>query len=57
MKAANRYIRFEVETRMAPLGIFGGPGEDTVINKDIDSEYQEATEEDIMAFARALGGG
>ncbi|GEA16759.1 hypothetical protein E308F_30050 [Moorella sp. E308F] len=57
MKAVNRYIRFEVETRMAPLGIFGGLGEDTVINKDVDNEYQEATEEDIMAFARALGGG
>lgn len=49
MKCINRYIRFEVETRMGSLGMFGG-------SSSTEEEYKEATEEDIMELSKVLGG-
>lgn len=53
MKSANKLIQFEVETRLAPFSVFGGGATEG----GEDDEYKEATEEDIMLLAQALGGG
>lgn len=60
IKKANRYIQFEVETRLTPLSIFGSSiKEDVSIDEKTnreDDEYTIATEDDVMEFARLLGG-
>jgi hypothetical protein len=60
IKKANRYIQFEVETRIAPLSIFGSTfkeGGKTEIKTELENdEYTIATEDDILEFARLLGG-
>lgn len=59
MKSSSRYIQFEVETRMAPFGIFGGGSSDVKVenNDSDDGDYEVATEDDIMQLAKILGGG
>lgn len=63
MKSSNRYIRFEVETRMGAnplMGMMGGmgaaEGSSPSKQKFNDTEYQVATEDDIQLLAKALGG-
>lgn len=60
MKKSNKYIQFEIETRMAPFSMFGANTDgDVVIDKKIEEEngdYIVATEDDVMEFARLLGG-
>lgn len=56
MKHINRYIRFEAETRMAPLSAFAGvDGVDTQ-EDGTDDGYHEANEDDINMLAQVLGG-
>ena len=62
MKRANRYIEFEVSTRMTPFGMMGGVAPQQGFEKEIDGnaqsdEYEEITEDDVNALARILGGG
>lgn len=59
MKSTSKYIQFEVETRMAPLGIFGGGLKSTDANESDSGsgEYEEATEDDLMQLGKLLGGG
>lgn len=61
MKQSNRYIQFEVSTRMDPFGIFGGSAEDRISNEKNqhsfdDGEYKIATEEDIQLLEQFLSG-
>lgn len=55
----NKYIQFEVEIAMAPAkAMFGGGGGDGSESTDAgDTDYHEATEDDINTLARILGGG
>jgi hypothetical protein len=59
MKQANKYIQFEVETRLSPLSIFGGGVSNKEVNnnnyKEEVSTEEVATEEDVMRFAQLLG--
>lgn len=59
MKSTSKYIKFEVETRMAPLGIFGGGSVSSDSSEPTDStgEYEVATEDDLMQLGKLLGGG
>lgn len=57
MKNVNRYIRFEVETRMSPFqALFGGGSTESNENSNEEDGYHVATEDDIDLLARALGG-
>lgn len=56
MKRINRYIQFEIETRMAPLGIFGGVGGEVSETGLDDSDYEEMTEEDFHLLSTVLSG-
>lgn len=56
----NKYIQFEVEIMTAPMrAIFGSKsGAVATESSDTDSaDYADATEDDINALARILGGG
>jgi hypothetical protein len=64
IKKTNQFIKFEVEMTQAPLkamfGVSEGAAEGGSKNSALDSpdsDYQEATEEDIAQLARILGGG
>lgn len=58
MMCINRYIQFEVETRLTPFSIFGGgASKEESEQGDTEDGYREATEDDIMELARILGGG
>lgn len=60
MQSTSKYIQFEVETRLAPMGMFGGGGGGTgaeTSQGNDDSEYEIASEEDIANLAKVLGGG
>lgn len=60
MKSTSKYIQFEVETRMAPLGMFGGGGtakSDSSETSESSGEYEVASEEDLMQLGKLLGGG
>jgi hypothetical protein len=56
---ANRYIQFEISTRMPMLPFMGGNVDvnQNINNSSDDSEYQEVTAKDIDLLARILGGG
>jgi hypothetical protein len=57
MKQANKYVQFEVDSRLMPFSIFGGsPNAGSEQSGNDDEEYQEVTEQDLDALARALGG-
>jgi hypothetical protein len=63
IKRANKYIEFEVQTRLTPLkALTGFSGVGSVANTDLDlqevnnDDYEIATEEDVLEFARLLGG-
>lgn len=63
IKSTNRYIRFEVETRVSPLSMFGGGvAEDSGEVKtdedgnEYEGDYQVATSDDLDTLARILGG-
>ena len=66
MKQVNKYIEFEVSTRIpGGLGMFGGVvssdkdggGKSSPVNTKSDEGYHIATEDDINSFAKFLGGG
>lgn len=54
MKHINKYIRFEAETRMAPLSMFAGAGNQ---EDESDADYHEVTEDDVNMLAQILSGG
>lgn len=70
LKQANKWIKFEVETRGMPFGMFGavpapsGGGNSTTGSNSeytnletTEDGYSEMTEDDFMLLAQALGGG
>lgn len=54
MKEVNKYIKFEVETKMTPFGIFGSGG--GMEKDESNTDYKEITEEDLNILSRMLGG-
>lgn len=61
MAQCNKYIQFEIEVQTAPIkamaGMFGGGGGGgSSSDKFNDTDYVEASEEDINMFAATLGG-
>jgi hypothetical protein len=57
LRQTHKNIRFELETRMSPFGMFGGGGGGTATVDARDDEPHEANEDDINMLARVLGGG
>ena len=53
MEECNKFMQFEVSTRMPMMPMMGAPSE----QGDSDDGFREATEDDINDLARFLGGG
>jgi hypothetical protein len=54
MEECNKYMQFEVSTRMPMMPMLGVPGDQGGESED---GFKEATEDDINELARFLGGG
>lgn len=57
MKRSNKYIEFEISTRVSPYTMFGGGNTTTETSSSTTEDgYEIADEESINDLARILGG-